>query len=119
MGHLLGTHAMQISNPDHIIGKFNPHLETLLRLTADEALFVGDHGHRNALFGLITEPTLTIEPKGCGVYTAASYLNLTILSNSDTSFRSATRRGGFLFRPCRPRANRIIEYFAEPKGRTR
>ena len=83
MGRLLGTHAMQLSNPKHIIGKFNPHLETLLRLTADEALFVGNPEHRNALFGLITEPTLTIEPKGCGVYTAASYLNLSITSNSD------------------------------------
>ena len=106
MGHLLGGHAMQINNADHIIGKFNPHLETLLRLTADEALFVGDPRHRNALFGLITEPTLTIEPKGCGVYTAASYLNVTMLSNSehfipvsDTARRffiptvSAARRG--------------------------
>ena len=63
MGHLLGNHAMQVTNPKHIIGEFNPHLETLLRLTADEALFVGNHEHRNALFGLITEPTLTIEPK--------------------------------------------------------
>ena len=103
---LLGNHAMQLSNADHIIGKFNPHLETLLRVTADEALFVGDPKHRNALFGLITEPTLTIEPKGCGVYTAASYLNMTMLSNSehfipvsDTARRffiptvSAARRG--------------------------
>ena len=83
LGRLLGHHAMQIGNADHITGKFNPHLETLLRVTADEALFVGDPKHRNALFGLITEPTLTIEPKGCGVYTANSYLNVTILSNSD------------------------------------
>ena len=103
---LLGNHAMQLGNADHIIGKFNPHLETLLRVTADEALFVGDPRHRNALFGLITEPTLTIEPKGCGVYTAASYLNVTMLSNSehfmpvsDTARRffiptvSAARRG--------------------------
>ena len=83
MGRLLGTHAMQITNPKHIIGNFNPHLETLLRVTADEALFVGNHEHRNALFSLITEPTLTIEPKGCGVYTADSYLNMTMLSNSE------------------------------------
>ena len=83
MGRLLGTHAMQVGNPKHIIGKFNPHLETLLRLTADEALFVGNPKHRNALFGLITEPTLTIEPKGCGVYKANSYLNLSITSNSE------------------------------------
>ena len=41
MRRLLGTHAMMIANPKHIIGAFNPHLETLLRVTADEALFVG------------------------------------------------------------------------------
>jgi hypothetical protein len=83
MGRLLGNHAMQVGNPKHIIGAFNPHLQTLLRLTADEALFVGNHEHRNALFGLITEPKLTIEPKGCGVYQAPSYLNMSILSNSE------------------------------------
>ena len=83
MGRLLGHHAMQLGNPEHIVGKFNPHLETLLRVTADEALFVGDPKHRNALFGLITENDLTIEPKNCGLYTAVSYLNLSITSNSD------------------------------------
>ena len=83
MGRLLGNHAMQITNPKHIVGAFNPHLETLLRLTADEALFVGSHEHRNALFGLITEAKLTIEPKGCGVYTADSFLNISITSNAD------------------------------------
>ena len=110
MRHLLGNHAMQLGNPEHIIGKFNPHLETLLRLTADEALFVGDPKHRNALFGLITEPTMEIEPKGCGVYIAHNYLNTTILSNSehflpvsDTSRRffipvvSAARRKDFTY----------------------
>jgi hypothetical protein len=83
MGRLLGNHSMQITNPKHIVGAFNPHLETLLRLTADEALFVGSHEHRNALFGLITEAKLTIEPKGCGVYTADSFLNISITSNAD------------------------------------
>jgi hypothetical protein len=82
MRHLLGNHAMAVSNPKHVIGAFNPHLETLLRLTADEALFVGNHEHRNALFNLITEPKLTIEPKGCGVYPADNFLNPTIISNS-------------------------------------
>jgi hypothetical protein len=82
MGHLLGNHAMHVTNPKHVIGAFNPHLETLLRLTADEALFVGNHEHRNALFGLITDPKLNIEPKGCGVYTANNFLNISVLSNS-------------------------------------
>lgn len=76
-------HAMQLTNAKHIIGAFNPHLEPLLRLTADEALFVGNHEHRNALFSLITEDEMTLEPKGCGIYQAKSHLNLSILSNSE------------------------------------
>jgi hypothetical protein len=82
MGHLLGNHAMQVTNPKHVIGAFNPHLETLLRLTADEALFVGNHEHRNALFGLITETKLSIEPKGYAVYSADNFLNISVVSNS-------------------------------------
>jgi hypothetical protein len=83
MRHITGKqHAMQVTNPEHIVGKFNPHLETLLRMTADEALFVGNHKHRNSLFNLVTEADLTIEPKNCGVYQADSYLNVSILSNS-------------------------------------
>ena len=79
---LYGDHAMQITNPAHIIGKFNPHLETLLRMTADEALFVGDPRHRNALFSLITEETISIEPKNCAIYSACNYLNISITSNA-------------------------------------
>jgi hypothetical protein len=82
MSRLFGSHAMQVLNPQHIVGKFNPHLEVLLRLTADEALFVGNHDHRNALFGLVTEGKLTIEPKGHGVYQADNYLNISVLSNN-------------------------------------
>jgi hypothetical protein len=83
MRHLLGNHAMQITNPRHLIGNFNPHLESLLRITADEALFANNMEHRNALFGLITEPKLTIEPKNCGIYPAPNFLNIGITSNQE------------------------------------
>jgi hypothetical protein len=83
MKRLLGSHCMQVTNPRHIIGNFNPHLQTLLRLTADEALFVGNHEHRNALFGMVTESKLTIEPKGCGVFQVNNFLNISMLSNSE------------------------------------
>ena len=120
MGRLLGNHAMQVTNPKHIIGNFNPHLETLLRLTADEALFVGNPEHRNALFGLITEPTLTIEPKGCGVYKADSYLNLSITSNC-RALPAGQRDGATVLYSDRVgRAQTgLHEYFAGLQGRTR
>ena len=73
---------MQVQKPEHVVGKHNPHLETLLKLCADEALFVGDPRHRNALFGLITEPTIDIEPKFIDVYPAPNYLNIDIISNA-------------------------------------
>lgn len=82
LGYLYGRHYMQLGRADHVIGKFNAHLETLLKLSGDEALFVGDPRHRNALFGLITEPSITIEPKNIGAYNVPNFLNIDLLSNS-------------------------------------
>jgi len=94
---LVGSHGMAVSNPAHVIGKFNPHLEVLNRLVADEALFVNNHEHRNALFSLTTEPKITIEPKFAGVYNADNYLNITLLTNSNHFVpASATARRFFI-----------------------
>jgi hypothetical protein len=81
ISQLYGRHGMQLLKSDHVLGKFNPHLETLLQLIADEALFASDPRHRDALYGLITEPIISIEPKFVGVYNAKNFLNLYILSN--------------------------------------
>jgi hypothetical protein len=82
LGHLYGPYYMQVNKAEHVVGKHNRHLETLLKLCADEALFVGDPRHRNALFGLITEPTVDIEPKFIDVYPAPNHLNIDIISNA-------------------------------------
>jgi hypothetical protein len=80
---LLGTHAMEIQKPEHVVGKHNRHLETMLRITADEALFALSPLHRNALYNSITEPRITIEPKFIDAYPADNHLNIDIISNSD------------------------------------
>jgi RepB DNA-primase from phage plasmid len=82
LNHLLGQHAMQVHKPEHVTGKHNKHLEVMLRLTADEALFVGDPRHRNALFGLTTDPTVTIEPKFVDAHPARNYVNIDVISNA-------------------------------------
>jgi hypothetical protein len=82
-GRLLGSAYMQVTNADHVLGKHNQHLETLLVLCADEALFAGDMRHRNALYSLITEPTITVEPKFVGAYSAPNFVNIDLLSNMD------------------------------------
>lgn len=111
LGRLYGPHYMQVSNPEHVIGKHNPHLETLIKLCADEALFVGDPRHRNALFSLVTEPTLTIEPKFVGLYKATNHLNVDINTNSK-HFVPASRTARRFFIPT-VSENRVgdLEYF--------
>jgi hypothetical protein len=83
LNYLYGIHAMEIQNPDHVVGKHNPHLEKLVRLTADEALFALNPLHRNALYNLITEPRITIEPKFVNAYPADNYLNVDVISNAE------------------------------------
>ena len=89
---------MEIHKADQIIGKHNKHLEVLLRLTADEALFVGDPRHRNIFFGLTTEPTLMIEPKNIDAYSANNHLNIDVLSNAE-HFVQASSSARRLFIP--------------------
>ena len=69
-------------------------------LTADEALFASDLRHRNALYNLITEPHITIEPKHIGAYSANNYLNIDIISNANIFFPCRGRRAGSLCRWC-------------------
>ena len=83
LNRLYGIHAMQVQNPDHVVGKHNRHLETLLRLTADEALFALNPNHRNALYNLTSEPSFTVEPKFVDAYSATSYLNIDVISNAE------------------------------------
>ena len=98
LGHLYGRHYMQVNNPQHVIGKHNPHLETIIKMNADEALFVGDPRHRNALFSLITEPTITIEPKNINAYKASNHLNIDITTNAK-HFVPASRTARRFFIP--------------------
>jgi hypothetical protein len=98
MSHLYGPHAMEVQKADHVVGKHNPHLERLLKLTADEALFAQDPRHRNALYNLITEETITVEPKFVDVYKANSYLNIDVISNA-AHFLPASSSARRLFVP--------------------
>ena len=83
LNRIYGTHAMEIQNPEHVVGKHNPHLEKLLRMTADEALFALNPLHRNALYNLITEPRIMIEPKFVNAYPADNHLNIDVISNAE------------------------------------
>jgi hypothetical protein len=112
-GKLFGPHYMQVSQPSQVIGQFNPHLEKLLVLLADEALFAGDPRHRNALWALITEPTIAIEPKGVDIYRAESFLSLIINTNAEHAVQvEATARRIFALEVSKARLRDHV-YFGE------
>jgi hypothetical protein len=87
LGHFLrkiwGTHGMQISNPSHLVGKFNNHLADLCFLFADEAFFSGDRQSEGILKSLITEPTIVIERKGVDASPQPNFLKVFMATNSD------------------------------------
>jgi hypothetical protein len=79
--NIFGAHGLQISNPKHLVGSFNSHLMHTCLLFADEALWAGDKPSEGVLKRMITEPTLTIEPKGIDSFEAPNRLSLIMASN--------------------------------------
>jgi hypothetical protein len=81
-GSLFGRHFLAATDPKHFLGNFNAHLQDCVVMFADEAVSTGDARQSNQLKTLITEPTLTIEPKGIDVTQSPNYLHILMASNS-------------------------------------
>jgi Family of unknown function (DUF5906)/Bifunctional DNA primase/polymerase, N-terminal len=80
---LFAPHALQVSNSQHLVGKFNEHLRDCLLLFADEAFFAGDRAHVGVLKALITEKNLIVEPKGFPAFPVPNRLHIFMASNND------------------------------------
>ena len=83
MRRILGDHARQVSQREHLIGKFNSHLEDCCFLFADEAIFSGDPTIRGPLKSLITESRVTIEPKGVNAFEVPNRLSIMMATNEE------------------------------------
>lgn len=78
-----GLHGMQISDQEQLTGKFNGHFQDRVLLVADEAYWAGDKRAEGALKRLITEPTLTIEPKFVNAFPVKNRTHLIMTANED------------------------------------
>jgi hypothetical protein len=79
---IFASHGQHISNSQHLTGKFNSHLMHCCFLFVDEALWPGDKPGENVLKRMITEPTLTVEPKGIDALDAVNRLSIFMASNA-------------------------------------
>jgi hypothetical protein len=78
-----GPHGMQISDQEQLTGKFNSHFQACVLLVADEAYWAGDKRAEGALKRLITEATLTIEPKFVNAFSGVNRIHLMMTANEE------------------------------------
>jgi hypothetical protein len=77
---IFGAHAFQVTSREHVIDKFNGHLQECVLFVADEAYWGGDKRCVGRLQAMITEPTLAIERKGFDVIEVPNRLHIMMLA---------------------------------------
>lgn len=80
-GKILGSCYVNITQEEHIHGRFNKHLASALLLHSEEALFGGDKKSSKIIKALITNNTRIFEQKGVDARDVKNYLRLAFTSN--------------------------------------
>jgi hypothetical protein len=90
LGRLISDHFIHAFQADHVVGKFNGHLQDCVYLFGDEAFFAGNPAHEKILNGLITESTRLSEQKFQSAITVPNYVHLILSTNSEFAVPAAT-----------------------------
>ncbi|MEA9913503.1 bifunctional DNA primase/polymerase [Xanthomonas campestris pv. raphani] len=80
---LAGSNGLHISSPEHLVGRFNSHLQNCVCLFADEAFWAGDKAGESKLKQLVTEPTIAYEGKGRDAVMGKNLVHIVMASNND------------------------------------
>ncbi len=80
---IFGPYALPVSDPRNLIGAFSGHLHYVIFLFIDEAFWAGNAQAEGRLKSLITEETITIEPKYFAPFQARNMLHMIMSSNND------------------------------------
>jgi hypothetical protein len=82
LASLAGAQGLHISSPEHLVGRFNSHLQNCVFLFADEAFWAGDKAGEAKLKQLVTEPTIAYEGKGRDAVMGKNYVHAMLAANS-------------------------------------
>jgi hypothetical protein len=72
-GKIFGRHFVQVTQPEHLTGKFNAHEAEACLIVADEVAFAGDHKAARIFKTKISEETKLLERKGIDAVTINNY----------------------------------------------
>lgn len=75
-------HAIEVSNGNHVTGKFNAHLENVLLLFNNEASWGGDRAAAGSLKALVTDKRGLVERKGKDAKPSQNFKRLITASNN-------------------------------------
>jgi len=81
LGHLIGSHAVILTDKNHVLGHFNSIMEDKLLVTLDEAFWSGDKQIEGSLKGIITGRERVITHKGAEGYKADVFDRIIIIGN--------------------------------------
>jgi hypothetical protein len=81
-GQLFGSHFLHITNPTHLVHRFNNHLKDCLLCFVDEGIWAGDKQAEGILKGMITEKHIMVEPKGKDAFQVKNHIHLIFASNN-------------------------------------
>ena len=81
-GEIFGSHFLHITNPTHLVHRFNQHLKDAILVFVDEGLWAGDKTAEGILKGMVTEKYFMCEPKGKDAFPVKNHVHLIIASNS-------------------------------------
>jgi len=79
---LVEEHFLHTSRMQDLVGKFNAHLQSLLLVFADEAIYAGDSAGASVLKTLISEESMAVEKKGVDKFRSENFCRVYISSNS-------------------------------------
>jgi len=85
LAKIFGVHCLLSTKTDHITGRFNGHLQALLLLGAEEAVYAGSKAAEGTLKELITAQRLTYERKGLQAYEGDNFTRVMMFSNEEWS----------------------------------
>ena len=83
MLRIFGIYGLPISDPKHLVGSFSGHLQHCVFLFLDEAFWAGNVAAEGRLKNLVTEKTITIEPKYFQTFQVPNVLHVIMASNND------------------------------------
>ena len=111
-GEIFGSHFLHITNPAHIVNRFNQHLKDALLVFIDEGFWAGDKAAEGILKAMVTEKYFMCEPKGKDAFPVENHVHLIIASNNSWVVPAGFEERRFMVLDVSDKYIGNIQYFA-------